>query len=83
MPGHTIKDSHAPRKSIMSAKYAFEQSSNVAITKLVNTHYKDDPSKFTDKLYSMGLGKALQLQIPGKENLRLKRLKRSPGVSSL
>ncbi|EFK55762.1 penicillin-binding protein [Sphingobacterium spiritivorum] len=72
VPGHTIKDSHAPRKSIMSAKYAFEQSSNVAITKLVNTHYKDDPSKFTDKLYSMGLGKALQLQIPGEGEPKIK-----------
>ncbi len=68
VPGHTIKDSHAPRKSIMSAKYAFEQSSNVAITKLVNTHYKDNPARFTSKLLDMGLGKPLGLQIPGEGN---------------
>ncbi|MBP3943238.1 PASTA domain-containing protein [Sphingobacteriaceae bacterium WQ 2009] len=62
---HTIKDSHAPKTSVMTVKKAFEESSNVAITKIIHTHYKDNPVKFTSKLVSMGLGQRLGLQIPG------------------
>ncbi|KKX50694.1 MULTISPECIES: penicillin-binding protein [Sphingobacterium] len=62
---HTIKDSHAPKKSIMSAQEAFEQSSNVGITKLIYEHYKDNPGKFSAKLHSFGLDQKLKLQITG------------------
>jgi cell division protein FtsI (penicillin-binding protein 3) len=65
VPSHTIRDSHAPKKSIITVKTAFEESSNVAITKLINTHYGDNPSKYTSKLHSWGLHEPLQLQIPG------------------
>ena len=68
VPSHTIRDSHAPKKSLVTAKEGFEESSNVAITKLVNIHYGDNPSKFTSKLYSWGLNEALGLQIPGEAN---------------
>jgi cell division protein FtsI (penicillin-binding protein 3) len=44
---------------------AFEKSSNVAAAKLIYQHYKDNPSQFTDKLYSYHLNEMLQLQIPG------------------
>lgn len=62
---HTIKDSHAPKKSVMSAQEAFEQSSNVGITKLIYEHYKDNPDKFTSKLHAFGLDRKLGLQITG------------------
>ena len=65
VPSHTIRDSHAPKKSIVTAKEGFEESSNVAITKLINTHYGDSPEKFTSKLHSWGLNEPLGLQIPG------------------
>ena len=65
VPSHTIRDSHAPKKSLVSVKEAFEESSNVAVTKLINTHYGDNPSKFTSKLHSWGLQEPLHLQIPG------------------
>lgn len=65
VPSHTIRDSHAPKKSIVSVKKAFEESSNVAITKLVNTHYGNNPAKYTSKLHSWGLHEPLGLQIPG------------------
>lgn len=65
VPSHTIRDSHAPKKSIITVKTAFEESSNVAITKLINTHYGDNPSKYTSKLHSWGLHEPLHLQIPG------------------
>lgn len=65
VPAHTIRDSHAPKKSIITAMEGFEQSSNVAITKLIHTLYGDNPSKYTSKLHNWGLAQPLGLQIPG------------------
>lgn len=65
VPSHTIRDSHAPKKSNVTVKEAFEESSNVAITKLINTYYGEQPAKFTSKLHSWGLHEPLGLQIPG------------------
>jgi cell division protein FtsI (penicillin-binding protein 3) len=64
VPGKLIKDSHGSI-GVVTVKKAFEESSNAAIAQLVNTHYKEDPAKFTDHLYDWGLNKKLQLQIPG------------------
>ncbi|MGV6944373.1 penicillin-binding transpeptidase domain-containing protein [Sphingobacterium kyonggiense] len=65
VPSHTIKDSHAPKKSVMTVLEAFEESSNVAVAKLINQHYGSNPEKFTGKLQSWGLNQQLGLQIPG------------------
>jgi cell division protein FtsI (penicillin-binding protein 3) len=65
VPSHTIRDSHAPKKSDITVKEAFEESSNVAVTKLINTYYGEQPAKFTSKLHSWGLNEPLGLQIPG------------------
>lgn len=65
VPAHTIRDSHAPKKSIMTVKEVLEQSSNVGVAKLINTYYGDQPAKYTSKLHYFGLGKPLGLQIPG------------------
>lgn len=50
---------------VISARRAFEESSNVAAAKFVYNHYKDSPSEFTSKLYSYHLNEPLKLQIPG------------------
>jgi len=65
VPAHTIRDSHAPKKSVLTVKEAFEESSNVGVAKLINTYYGDKPAKYTSKLHLFGLGKPLGLQIPG------------------
>lgn len=67
VPSHTIRDSHAPKKSIVTAREGFDESSNVAITKLININYGDNPSRYTSKLHSWGLNEPLGLQIPGEE----------------
>jgi len=64
IPGHTIKDSHGGIGTVTVTK-AFEESSNTAVAKLVNAHYQDNPSQFTDHLYDIHLNKRLGLQIPG------------------
>ncbi|NGM64893.1 penicillin-binding protein [Sphingobacterium sp. SGR-19] len=65
VPAHTIRDSHAPKKSVLTVKEAFEESSNVGVAKLINTYYGNKPAKYTSKLHHFGLGKPLGLQIPG------------------
>jgi len=50
---------------VMSAKRAFEESSNVAVVKYVTAHYSDNPKQFTDNLYALHLNEKLDLQIPG------------------
>jgi len=49
----------------LTAKQAFEQSSNVAAAKFVYEHYNNNPKEFTDKLYSYHLNEKLDLQITG------------------
>ncbi len=62
---HTIRDSHHGGYGKITVKQAFGHSSNTAITKLINTHYKDSPAAFTRQLYKMHLNEKLDLQIPG------------------
>jgi cell division protein FtsI (penicillin-binding protein 3) len=64
VPGHTIRDSHGSI-GVVTMKKAFEQSSNAAIAEMVNTHYRDEQSRFTDHLYDWHLNEKLGLQIPG------------------
>ncbi len=65
--GPTITDTEHDNYEI-TVKRALEESSNVAAAKLVYQHYSNNPSEFTDKLYSYHLNEKLQLQIPGEGN---------------
>jgi cell division protein FtsI (penicillin-binding protein 3) len=64
IPGHTIRDSHGSI-GVVTVKKAFEESSNAAIAELVNVHYRDNQSQFTDHLYDWHLNEKLGLQISG------------------
>jgi cell division protein FtsI (penicillin-binding protein 3) len=50
---------------VMTAKRAFEESSNVAVVKYIYSHYANNPREFTDNLYALHLNEKLVLQIPG------------------
>jgi cell division protein FtsI (penicillin-binding protein 3) len=50
---------------VVSARRAFEESSNVGAVRLVTSSYRNNPKDFTDKLYSYHLNEKNQLQIPG------------------
>lgn len=65
--GPTITDTEHDNYAI-TVKKALEESSNVAAAKLVFQHYNNNPSEFTDKLYSYHLNEKLNLQIPGEAN---------------
>ncbi len=66
-----IHDAEDPG-TIISAKRAFEESSNVGAAKLVYAHYHSNPQEFTDKLYSYHLNERDGLQIPGEGAPRIK-----------
>ncbi len=57
---------------MISAKKAFEESSNVAAAKFIYAHYHDNPQEFTDKLYSYHLNERDGLQISGEGAPRIK-----------
>jgi cell division protein FtsI (penicillin-binding protein 3) len=50
---------------VMTAKRAFEESSNVAVVKYIYSHYSNNPREFTDNLYALHLTERLGLQIHG------------------
>ncbi|GAA4328079.1 penicillin-binding protein [Mucilaginibacter gynuensis] len=64
IPGKMIRDSHGSIGTV-TVKKAFEESSNAAVAFLVNTHYRNNQSDFTDHLYNWHLNELLKLQIPG------------------
>jgi cell division protein FtsI (penicillin-binding protein 3) len=66
-----IRDAEDPG-TIISAKRAFEESSNVAAAKFIYAHYHDNPQEFTDKLYSYHLNERNGLQISGEGAPRIK-----------
>lgn len=60
---------------VMSARRAFEKSSNVAVSTMIASKYRDNPQAFIDKLYSYHLNEKNVLQIPGEGKPRVKNTK--------
>ncbi len=62
---HRVKDTkHGGHGKITMAK-AFEVSSNVAFAKMVHEGYKQEPSRYVNRLMGMNLGKEIGLPIKG------------------
>jgi cell division protein FtsI (penicillin-binding protein 3) len=60
---------------VMSARRAFEKSSNVAVSTMIASKYRDNPQAFIDKLYSYHLNEKNVLQISGEGKPRVKNTK--------
>src|SRR3546814_16908522 len=73
---HTIRDTHA--YGTLSVKKAFEVSSNVAITKIINTYYKNNPAAFTKGLRELHLNERSEERRVGKECVSKCRSRWSP-----
>ncbi|MFZ9550046.1 MAG: penicillin-binding protein [Bacteroidia bacterium] len=67
-----MKDSHEPLKSILSLQECFEQSSNVGISKLVQSNFGKRPDLFISYLKRFHFDRKLELTIPGEGNPRIK-----------
>lgn len=62
---YRVKDSKRGGYGTLTAAKAFEVSSNVGLVKIVYDNYKNEPKKFVDRLYNMGINKPLGLPIRG------------------
>jgi cell division protein FtsI (penicillin-binding protein 3) len=63
--GRTLRDVHVIGNGLITVRQAFEHSSNVGISKVIQRAYKNNPSKFIRHLYAMDLNKPLGLKIAG------------------
>ena len=63
--GNKVRDSRNGGYGKISVSKAFEVSSNTGIVKVIDKAYRQNPSKFVDRLYSMNLNDSLSLPIIG------------------
>lgn len=70
--GKTIRDAHKIGDGIISVRDVIEQSSNVGIAKIIWEHYSNDPQKFIDGLYKLGIQNKLDIPIKGEANPYIK-----------
>lgn len=62
---YKVRDSKRGGYGLIPFSKAFEVSSNTGMVKMVYDHYKNQPRKFIDRLYNMGLNEKLGLTISG------------------
>lgn len=60
-----MRDDHPPKENEVTVQRAFEISSNVGISKLINESYKNDPWQLIDRLKSFGLSAKTEIDITG------------------
>ncbi|MEX0987905.1 MAG: penicillin-binding protein [Bacteroidales bacterium] len=70
--GHRLEDSGDEGLGKITFQEAFEHSSNVGISKLVNENYREKPSDFIDRLYRIGLNRKLDIEIKGEGTPEIK-----------
>ena len=63
--GKKLEDSGTKGLGEISVQHAFEASSNVGISQIVNESYKGRPEQFIDRLYKIGLNRKLGIEIKG------------------
>ncbi len=63
--GHTIKDTKKGGHGKIQLSKAFEVSSNTGLVKVITKHYTNNPKKFVDRLFNMGVHKKLGIPIIG------------------
>jgi cell division protein FtsI (penicillin-binding protein 3) len=63
--GEKMKDSHEGGYGRISIRQVFEKSSNVGTSRLIWKFYKDQPSRFVNRIYKMRLNQKLGLEIKG------------------
>jgi cell division protein FtsI (penicillin-binding protein 3) len=63
--GYRLEDSGQKGLGKITVQRAFEVSSNVGISTIVNESYKEHPEQFVNRLYEMGLNQKLGIEIRG------------------
>ena len=62
---YKVRDTKKGGYGLIPASKVFESSSNTGMVNIVYNYYKDDPSKFVNRLYNMGVNRSLGLSIKG------------------
>ena len=62
---YKVRDTKKGGYGLIPTSKVFESSSNTGMVNIVYNHYKDDPSKFVNRLYNMGVNRSLGLSIKG------------------
>ena len=60
-----MRDSNGEGYGEIDVLTVFQKSSNVGVSRIINEKYAGNPQKFVDRLYKMGLGRKLGLEISG------------------
>lgn len=60
-----MRDSNGKGHGEIDVLTVFQKSSNVGVSRIINDSYASNPQKFVDRLYKMGLGRKLGLEISG------------------
>lgn len=68
----TMRDSNDKGYGKVDVLTAFQKSSNVGISRIIFENYQERPRQFVDRLYKMGLGQELGLEISGEGKPKIK-----------
>ncbi len=68
----SLRDSHLYNHGRFTVREAFEHSSNMGISKIVNDAFKSNPAQYIDQLYAMHLNKPTGIEIAGEPNPLIK-----------
>jgi len=66
--GGTVYDSdygHGGSHGPLSVKRIFEKSSNVGVAKIITSCYGENPEKYVNRIYKMGINKPLGIELEG------------------
>jgi cell division protein FtsI (penicillin-binding protein 3) len=68
---YKVRDSKKGGYGTITAGKVLEVSSNTGIVKIINDNYKNNPKRFVDRLYNMGVNKPIGLPIKGEGNPKI------------
>ncbi|NEN22972.1 transpeptidase family protein [Cryomorpha ignava] len=67
-----MRDSNGKGHGKIDVLEVFQKSSNVGVSRIINEKYASNPQRFVDRLYKMGLGRKLGLEISGEGKPKIK-----------
>ncbi len=67
-----MRDVHKIGNGRITVRDAFEQSSNVGISRMIYESYKEHPEEFINRLYAMSLNEKLGIELKGEGKPRIK-----------
>ena len=65
MHGLPITDAHTGGFGLLTVRQVIEKSSNIGMARIIDKSYRSNPERFLERLYGIGLGRPLNLEIAG------------------